>query len=767
MGNSVEPPESQPQIDLIIEKVRSFIQEKDYKKAAAIVKDGLEIYPNQKKLLNLYSEIKNNYKNEKIQKLQEQAVLLMSTGAEEKAQLILRQILELDPSRTDLQHSLKKTRSEIAKEYHKRDKRMELTRLGFLAILAIIVIFSPIAFWAWWSNNKCLKKSKEFITSGELYNAKQELKKCGWFLTGEKQKINKEIQSAINELINQASHFAESKNFQKAKECLRNAASAAENSSEIEGLIKKYDLLEQQWNEELAKQKIEQEKQRVLSEKALIAKNEFQKALDQSLENRADIEAKDTIEIAKNKAETAENLYGQNQFESAEKQWLSAAEECQKALKVAEEAKTNRTAALAFKIKCDQAAESASKINASIEASEIWQEAEKIHNSAEQNFAQNNLDAARQLWEQAENKYDEAQQAAMQSPNYKKALLIQKKWLHLKQKLREEDIRNMLGNPKCIQAASDHCIWYYQRTPTASKIDEENFACILPQCGYIRFETLSIDIIIERNKEAYQEYINTDQKAHENCIAGMNKQLQEEDRMHSSFSYNPPTPQIHNTTYRGHNTVHNTTVHNTTSDDARKRHEAYQAEDQRHENQLQFIKNSIAKEEQRHQDRIAKLSKDSQIKIDNLNGGLSPRELHYIVSDWKSPDSNDLISLLESEETKGHITKSPRKWQIPINWKSLRLNIKEDEAFSILGPPDKTLSETGKKVYHYGLIAEYGSLIFEECADSFRRLRYWKEPLWNHVTQELKSKNQLSDPNQNVIPEETKAEPKISGIVSP
>jgi hypothetical protein len=754
MSDSADPNESQ--IDQIIEKARLFIREKDYIKAAEIVKNGLAAYPNQKKLLNLYSEIKNYYKNEKIRKLEEQAVMFMSTGAEDKAQHIFRQILELDPSRTDLQHSLKKTRSEIAEEYNERVTRMELTHSGLLVLLAIIVIFTPIAFWAWWSNNKCLQKSEEYIASGYPCDARQELKKCGWFLAGKKHKINKEIQSAVDDLINQAGHLAESKDFRKAKECLRNAAGAAENSSEIEELIKKYDLLEQQWNEELAKQKIEQEKQRVLSEKALVAKNEFQKALDQLLENKAEIDTKDAIEIAKNKAEAAENLYVQKQFASAEKQWFSATEQCQKTLKAVEEAKTHKTAALALKLKCDQAAESASKINAPTEAAEIWQEAEKIHNSAEQNFTQNNLDTAGQLWEQAANKYDEARQIAMQSPSYKKALLIQNKWLHLKQGLSEGDIRNMLGDPKCIQADSDHCIWYFQRTPTVSKIDEANFACVLPQCGYVRFETLGIDVIIQRSKETYQKSTDEEKKMHDNCIAGLDKQTQEENERHSSFKYSPLTTPGSGRSY---------TSQDRRTNDSRQSN-AYQAEDQRHSNQLQSINNSIAKENQRHPAQIEKLTKDLQTKIDNLVSGLSPRELHYVVSDWKLPDQNDLVCLLKSEETNEHSIKPPHKWQMPVKWRSLRLNIKEDEAFAILGPPNKKLSEPGKIIYCYGKMAEYGSLIFEECTDSFRRLRHWQEPLWDHVTQELKSENQLSDPNQNVVPEEPKAE-KISSLVSP
>jgi|GEM_PF-1965586 len=761
MSGTVDPHESQLQIDQIVKNAQLFLQEKNYKKAAETVKYGLEIYPNQEKLLNLSSNIKNQYKNEKIKQLQEEAVMFMSTGAEDKAQDRLRQILQLDPSRTDLKHSLKKNRSKSAKEYDHRVKKIELIRFGSFIFFIIAVILCSVALWAWWSNDKCLKKSEKFIASGNLYDARQELKKCGWFLAGQKQKIDKELQSAINELINQAAHLAELKDFQKAKEYLEIAASVVENRSEIKEQIIKYDQLEQQWKEELAKQqieqekqKIEQEKQRVLSEKALIAKTVFQKALERSIENKADIEAKDTLEIAKNKAITAENLFSQNQFASAEKEWLSAAEQCQTALKVADEArekaKTDRTATLAFKIKCDQTAESASKINAPAEASEIWQEAEKIHNSAEQNFAQNNLDAAGQLWEQAAGKYDEARQSAMQSPNYKKALLMQKKWLHLKKGLNEEEIRLILGSPKCIQAASDHCIWYYQRTPTASKIDEESYTCSLPQCGYIRFEPLSIDIFIEENEKAHQEFIDEEQKTNIKYLADMDKEIQDENSVYLKERLRIETAEIdpklrYRYSIRHQGGGEKSYVFQTWQ----YRNEALMAEDKRHNNHLQRIYNLIAKEDQKHQNRVEKLSKDLQTNKDNLTNGLFPRGLRYIVSDWKLPSQDDLIKLLGSEETKKQIIKPPHKWQMLVKWKSLRLNIKEEEAFSILGPPNKTLSEPGKKIYCYGKMAEYGSLMFEECTDSFRRLRYWKEPLWDHIEQELKAENQLSDPNQN------------------
>jgi tetratricopeptide (TPR) repeat protein len=426
MSDDTEQHKFQNQINLILEKASFLIKEKKYKEAAAIVEKGLKTYPKQKDLLDLFEEIKKQYKNEKIQKLQDEAIIFMRAGAEDKAQEKLRQILQLDPTRTDLKESFQKSRAEVIADYNYRTERMQLIRLGSMVLLTIVVILCSIALWAWWSNDRYLKKSEKFIASGELYNARQALKKCGWFLAGKKQKVNEELRSAVNELINQANHYAELKDFQAAKQYLESAALGAENSSQIKEQIKKYDQLEQQWQEE-------QEKQKVLSQKALVAKEEFQRALEQSLGNKADIEAKNAIEIAKNKAQAAENLFNQNQFESAEKQWLSAIEDCKTALKIAETAevtKTNKTIVSAFKLKCEQAAASALKINAPAEASEIWQEAEKIRNSAEQNFTQNDFNAAGQLWQQATDKYDEA---IKECPSYKKALLMQKKWLQLKQ----------------------------------------------------------------------------------------------------------------------------------------------------------------------------------------------------------------------------------------------------------------------------------------------------------------------------------------------
>ncbi len=58
MSNDTNRQGFKDQIDLILKKASSFVQEKDYKKAATIIKKGLETYPKQKELLNLFKDIK-------------------------------------------------------------------------------------------------------------------------------------------------------------------------------------------------------------------------------------------------------------------------------------------------------------------------------------------------------------------------------------------------------------------------------------------------------------------------------------------------------------------------------------------------------------------------------------------------------------------------------------------------------------------------------------------------------------------------------------
>ena len=47
---------------------------------------------------------------------------------------------------------------------------------------------------------------------------------------------------------------------------------------------------------------------------------------------------------------------------------------------------------------------------------------------------------------------------------------------------------------------------------------------------------------------------------------------------------------------------------------------------------------------------------------------------------------------------------------MPVKWKSLRLNIKENEAYITLGTPTEVLSETGRRTCYYGPMKDYGFL---------------------------------------------------------
>lgn len=740
-------------VKFIAEKVQSLLANKEYKKAAEILKESLQKHPHQKELIKLYSDLRTQYKNDKIQKLQEEAIMFLRSGADDKAQQKLREIFKLDPTRTELKDSFKKTRSEILKEYDKRVLKMETVNFCTRILIGIIIVICSISLWAWWSNNRHLNKSEQFIDSGDLFSARQELNKCNQFPSGRKEEINLRLKTEINKLIKLAHESIESKDFQKAKAYFDLAAQAAENITEINDEIKICQQMEKQWEEESARQQEEREKQGILSQKALAAKQKFENVLKQSLANEADTAAKDIFEMAENKAHEAENLFSQDKFESAEAGWTSAAEDCDKALKIAVKIISDRNNALAFKQKSVNACECGKKINASAEANEVWLEAVKISESAEQQFISKKLDAAKELWLSAEDKYNEAIQITKQSPQYKKALMFVKKWQLLKQGLSEEEIRNFLGRPGYIQADSDKCIWYYQSGPESFKNDDGNYQCHSPQYGYISFGTLNIQILIDRNNEAYQKHLASEDRIHESFIANLNKQIENEYSRHRSFK--PSAAKIIAPTYsRSNKKGRGSSVNNS---------DAIRAENQRHESQIANLKKAINKENKRHIDRLDTLKSENEEKINDLANGLSPIEPSYIVSEWITPDMNNMFYFMENENKEKKLSiKEPQKWQVPVRWRALKLNIREEDVCRALGTPDDKSIEGGKIIYRYGHLAEYGFLLFEDCADSTRRLRYWKEPLWTYVTHELQKENlfgneqaveivQIDEPNEPAI----------------
>ena len=99
-------PIRQRRIGVIIEDANRHLAAKDYQQATDAVKRELATYPNEKILLDKLADIEKQYKEARIEELQHEAILLIQTGSQEEAQKRLREILRLDPKRTDLLDSL-------------------------------------------------------------------------------------------------------------------------------------------------------------------------------------------------------------------------------------------------------------------------------------------------------------------------------------------------------------------------------------------------------------------------------------------------------------------------------------------------------------------------------------------------------------------------------------------------------------------------------------------------------------------------------------
>jgi hypothetical protein len=157
------------------------------------------------------------------------------------------------------------------------------------------------------------------------------------------------------------------------------------------------------------------------------------------------------------------------------------------------------------------------------------------------------------------------------------------------------------------------------------------------------------------------------------------------------------------------------------------------------------LDNAKEMENKRHQERIVKIDREHEAKIFDLTNGLTPREPKFVVAEWKMPDTDYLACFMNIEESNETSVKPDLKWQMPVKWRSLKLNIREQDVLEILGVPDEKINSEGKFVFRYGRLGEYGILEFEICPDSVNRLRYWKEPMWAYVKQEFQNQKILNE----------------------
>lgn len=706
-------------IQAAVRNIQTLIATKKYQKAYELLKIQLKNTPEQPEFVQLYSQFKQQYTHDKIQKLQQQADMHLRSGQEDKAQEIFREIYRLDPSRTELKDSFRKTRGEIVKDYNKLVIKTEVISLCTQILIVFMLVGLCVVGWKWWNSKKHLKQSEEYIVSLNLDLARQELAKCSRFFCPQKDQVSQKLRLTVDGLIAKAYREIESNNFELAQEYLALAQRGTRDQVYIEQAQAYCQHQRQQWQAELARQ----EAQKLLSEKALAAGTEFENNLAEAIQNDTYKDAADIIAAAQVKNQTARTLFANNEFEAAYKQWLEAVEDCKKASIVSAEIRQKRKATLKFKIMCDDVIEKGININAPVEANEIWLQATAFFNDAETQFSQNNFEAAVQLWQQAADKYSQAVEFAKQSAAYAKALMFANKWKILKAGLAEENIRNFFGEPTYIQADSERRVWYYGYVPTIFETPENTYQWSMPQSGYVVFAAAGIQTLIEKSNDVYRKQVDDENQVHSKIIADLNSQIDDENRRYQNrITITPQSQQTRGAYPRIQPRYDNN----------------YYNETQKHDETIMILNNSIKKENHRHQTKLIQLKEDCDARNYALINGLTPRELKYSLTEWKMPDVENLKCFMQPKaDIEKPACKPQYKWQIPARWRAMKLNIGEGDVIEMLGEPDNKYKQGGVLIYQYGELGEYGLVRMERCIDSVIRVRSWTEPLWVYVTLKL------------------------------
>ncbi len=697
----------QAAVHAILKKVVELFRAGKHTEAAQLLKKTLEKYPNQKEFLTLLAQMREKLKELKIKKLEEEALTLIRGGAEDEAQCKLREILELDPSRTDLKDSLKKTQSELRREQVRRYNRLDNLRIALHAVLVVLAICFVLAVWGWWDNHRHLKRAEKAITRGQYGRAKVALEDCGWFMAGEKSRLRKEIQKTVKDLWDEAIYLGSIKEYNKAINCLNLAWPGADDAAKFQEKVEEFRELNRLKAVEVAKEReAGGERQRLAQEVFLAAtkaRGECQKAAATAGRNNAESNAPDLWREAADLAAQAGELMDAEKVVEAEKTWRNAVKKYEEASIAAVGFDEQRRSAYSARDKCEEAAQAARGAYGKSSATELWAEAGDLATRAAEYLQAGRLGEAEQGWLEATKKYGEVLAAAQQSKPYRRATLILRKWERLKVGLSETEIRDILGPPKCVQGASDECVWYYQHEPKLVEDGSAPRSCTQPDCGYVRLAAVDVNTILRNLEDANQARVDKLVATHENGIRVIEYNHEKRvEAIERELRY-----------ARGRR---RTALY-------RQIHEENQDYEERLEQTETTYERILEKYEDKHNRKVAMLV-----------NGLEVREPVYRLAEWRKPDEIDLLSYVPIEEP----NLAPRerrttKWHMPLNWRRLKLNINEEQAHKMIGSPKQVETNGQERVELYGDVPGYGLAIFALRKDSTRRLDYWKQPLWSAV----------------------------------
>lgn len=657
--------ERQKKIDNIYNEIIQQLKEGSYKEAVSILNRALKRYPENKQLLNLHCQLKLKIKNAKIKKLENEAAMLIQKGSVDEGQKKLREIYQLDPSRTDLKESVeRKLRDESQEEYYSTMRKDTIKRLILVSVSIIVLIAITSVLSIGWSNHKKVNNAKQYIANGQYARAVEELKKCESFIGGQKPDLENQLLTISDDFKKRAQECLDNKAYEEAIRFLRDAQSAHVHQVRFDDEIKNIRDLQQA--------------ERAAKAAAQKSKQDCENALRKARDCGAEVEAHLLWAEAQTLFDAAQACLNSNEFIQAQDKWSEASEKYDAARVAAVKIKGDRTAAVSDKERCQDLFTKAQKLNAEVEAAHLWEQASVSVSSAKQYFENKQFIQARQAWQEAASIYQEALDMARRSPSYLKAQEQIAKWRDIKTHMSETSVRSLLGDPKCCCRESDKSTLYYQNPPQLVLDNNGKVSVVEPTCGLVRFTNCGLDVALKNAEKVYEK---------EQLVTG-------------------------------------------------RRYEAELKRAQRnYQNDPTELKKATMKISSDYDSQLNKVMGDYNLEVSYLHNGITPISPVYVVSEWTAPDPEGVASLLACPEEL--IVDSVEKWQVPENWKKLKMNMDRQSVERILGLVEKP-SFTPQLSSHYGSIPGFAELKFKRRDDGDLRLDYWKEPLWPSVWEELR-----------------------------
>lgn len=326
-----------------------------------------------------------------------------------------------------------------------------------------------------------------------------------------------------------------------------------------------------------------------------------------------------------------------------------------------------------------------------------------------------------------------------------------KKWGQLIPGMSQEQVRNILGRPRLAQGGSDESIWFYQELPE-SNVRRDPVAGLAAfggaRAGVVFFETKSVDSLIEEERTKLDEAIleaqaardKTIKRAHEKCDDAIAEETvkadgtiadrKREDEQETLEYYKKTRRRW---TWRGryrarakynHGLIENK-INNAATIEHRDRAIA------RHKSRRDSL---IKLAEARHESNAQKAQGSYDMRVKRLRQG--QRSPVFELRVFNPPDWEHYEGGPRSQR-RVRIGRAVVKWQRPLSWRRLKVNMPAERVHEILGQPQRSEMKTQKIQEYYGDFAGHGELHFSSGPGLKKYLDSWTEPFWPAVEESV------------------------------